>query len=171
MCSSATEEYPLKNMRQVFVHGRIPSQKHGASIRPSTNTFSKSWGKYSYCGQIPSPKHRAIVLLWMNTLSATWGKYSSVDEYHLFDEWISRVFVKSIRIRAGCDFSCSAFLIEKLDDFVRLREHFARGYFDFILYFQHVDILIFCILLFFGPAPVQLILVWGRVHHEWVHKI
>ena len=30
-------------MRQVLVHGRIPSLKHGASIRPWTNTLSKPW--------------------------------------------------------------------------------------------------------------------------------
>ena len=61
MYSSATDEYPLKNMRQIFVHGRIPSQKHGASIRPWTNTFSKAWGKFSYCGRTPSLKDGASI--------------------------------------------------------------------------------------------------------------
>lgn len=51
-----------------------------------TNTLSSTWGRYSYCGRIPG----------------TWLRYSIVDEYYLFDEWISRLFVKPIRIRAAC---------------------------------------------------------------------
>ena len=54
----------------LFVDGRIPSQNHGASIRPSV-------------GRIPSLKHEASIRPWTNTLSNTWGKYSSMDEYPL----------------------------------------------------------------------------------------
>ena len=80
MYSSATDEYPLKNTRQVFVHGRIPSQNHGASIRPWTNTFSKSWGSIRTVDEYPLKKVGQVFVLWTNTLSGTWGKYSSVDE-------------------------------------------------------------------------------------------
>ena len=122
----STDEYPPKNMRQVFVHGRIPSQKHEASIRPKTR------GKYSsentrqvlVHGWVPAQNHGAsiratyreripsknmgqvFILLWTKTLSGTWGNYSSEEEQHLFDEWISGVFVKSNCVRAGCAMVC-----------------------------------------------------------------
>ena len=92
MYSSASDKYPLNNMRQVFVHGQTPSQIHGASIRPWTNTLSKSWGKYSsmdeyllkimgqysYCGRIPSQKGGASI--------------RTVDEYPVRN--VGQVFVR-----------------------------------------------------------------------------
>ena len=86
MYLSATDEYryPLKHMRQVFVHGRKLSQKHGASIRPCTgtfpnswrgifvpwtNTFSRRWGKYLYCGRIPCQEREASIRPWTNNLA------------------------------------------------------------------------------------------------------
>ena len=84
------DEYPLENMGQVFVHGRIPSQSHGASIHTVDEYTLKIMEQ--------------VVVLWAKTLSRRRGKYSSVDEYHLlFNQCISRVFVKYVRIRAGCE--------------------------------------------------------------------
>ena len=73
MYSSASDKYPLNNMRQVFVHGQTPSQIHGASIRPWTNTLSKSWGKDSYCGRIPCRDHGANIRPWTNSTNSTNG--------------------------------------------------------------------------------------------------
>ena len=70
---SSMDEYPLKNMGLVFVHVRIPSQKHGASIRPQVFVH----------GRIPSTKH-GQVFVWTSTLSKTWGKQYSVDESYRF---------------------------------------------------------------------------------------
>ena len=85
-----------------FVRGRIVSRKRGANIRPWTNTFSKTWVEYS------SVDDWSLENVGTISLSKTWGEYSSVDECYLFDGWFSRVFVKTIRIRAGClaNFSC-----------------------------------------------------------------
>ena len=70
------DEYPLKIMRRVFV----------------------------LVDEYPVKNMGQVFMLWTNTLSETWGKYSSVDEYHLlFNQCISRVFVKYVRIRAGCE--------------------------------------------------------------------
>ena len=79
-----------------FVRGRIVSRKRGANIRPWTNTFSKTWVEYS------SVDDWSLENVGTISLSKTWGEYSSVDECYLFDGWFSRVFVKTIGIRAGC---------------------------------------------------------------------
>ena len=105
MYSSATDEYPLKNMRHVLVHGRIPSQKHGPSFRPWTNTFSKimgrvfvlwtntlskRWCRYSCCGRIPCQERGASIRPWTNSTCSTNGfpVYSS----NLF------VFVRGVKL-------------------------------------------------------------------------
>ena len=67
------DEYPTQKMGQLFVHRRIRSRKHeakhGASIRPRTNTRSK--------GRMPSAKHGASIRPRTNnrtnTLSKIWG--------------------------------------------------------------------------------------------------
>ena len=98
-------------MGQIFVCGRIPSQKHVESIGPLdeyplettgrifvpwTKPLSKPWEEYSFVERIPS-KNMVRMFIGGTTVipsQHTWGKYSSVGEHHLFDEWISRVFVK-----------------------------------------------------------------------------
>ena len=80
MYSSATDEHPLKNknMRQVFVRGRIPSLQHGASIRPWTNTSSEIMGQ--------------VFVLWTNTFSKDGASIRTVDEYPL--KKMEQVFVR-----------------------------------------------------------------------------
>ena len=116
MYSSATDENPLKTTRQLFVHGRIPSQKHQASIRPWTNTISKTWGKYSsmdeylthnhgasirtvaecplisYCGRIPCQERGAGIRPWMNSTFSTNG----------FPECSSNLFVFVRGVKSCC---------------------------------------------------------------------
>ena len=78
-----TDEYPLKNMRQVFIHGRIPSQKHGASIRPRTNTDTLSKHGTSIRPRTNTPsKTRASIRTRANTLCKTWASIR-LDEYSL----------------------------------------------------------------------------------------
>ena len=74
---SSMDEYPLKNMGQVFVHGRIPSQK--------------SWGECSYCGRILSQKDGAGI--------------RAVDEYPVKN--VGQVFVRGrIAPVRRMDFPC-----------------------------------------------------------------
>ena len=78
----------VRVMERIFVHGQITSQNHGASIRP--------WNEY---------RHRRMGRVFgrgMKRLSETCVEHSSVEEYYPFDELVSRIFVKSVRIRAGC---------------------------------------------------------------------
>ena len=77
---------------KLFVGGwRIPSQKHGASIRPRTNTFSKTWANIRPWTNTSS-KTWANIRPWTNSISKTWGEYSSMDEYII--ENMGRIFVR-----------------------------------------------------------------------------
>ena len=90
----------VRFMERIFVHGRAtlgtqqkatssPSQNHGASIRP--------WN------EIHSPKNIGVnkFVRGTNTISKTWGRIiRPQSEYYRLDQWISRIFVKSIRFRS-----------------------------------------------------------------------
>ena len=76
--SSASDEYPLHNKRQVFLRGRIPSPNHQAKFRPLDESPLHNKRQVFVRGRIPSPNHEASFRpFWTNTLSKTWGKYSS----------------------------------------------------------------------------------------------
>ena len=92
--SSAADKYPLKKHEaQVFaMDGRIPSQKHGASIRLGTNTFLKIKGKV-FVLWTNTQNDGASVRPWTNNTYSTNG----FPEY----EYSSNLFVQPIRIRAG----------------------------------------------------------------------
>ena len=63
-----SDEYSLKNKRQVFVHGRMPYPRHGASVSsideyPLINTMQvplQNMGRAFVHGRLPSQKHEEI---------------------------------------------------------------------------------------------------------------
>ena len=89
--SSASDEYPLHNKRQVFLRGRIPSPNHQAKFRPLDESPLHNKRQVFVRGRIPSPNHEASIRPWTNTISTTRGKYPSVDEYPL--QKMGQVFV------------------------------------------------------------------------------
>ena len=72
----------VRFVRQIFVDGQIPSQTHGASIRPS-NT------RQAFIHVVPSQNHAASICPRMNTLSKTWGNCLYTDECPPCKTWES----------------------------------------------------------------------------------
>ena len=80
------DEYPVENGGGVFVNDEYPSRNMGQILVHWMNTLSRNMGQ--------------AFVLWTNALPEAWGKHSSVDESYVFDGYILRVLIKSIRIRA-----------------------------------------------------------------------
>ena len=81
------DEYHIKNMRQVFVHGWIPTHNHGASIRTVAEC-----PLISYCGRIPCQERGAGIRPWMNSTFSTNG----------FPECSSNLFVFVRGVKSCC---------------------------------------------------------------------
>ena len=77
---------PSRNIGRIFVHGRILSRKHGANIRPWTNSISRKRGANTRIRPWTSAfsKTWANIRPWTNSISKTWGEYSFVDECYLY---------------------------------------------------------------------------------------